>query len=150
MNTIEIEFSGTAQKALSTLSQRLSNLSPLMADIGELLLESTKQRFATSTSPDGVLWLPLKDGSGRKPLVLTGTMRDQIFPSSGPDYVEISASAKQAAWHQFGVAPFQRETRNFGFVEHPGITARPFLGLSAQDDLDIVSLVGAYIDDAVS
>lgn len=143
--TIEIE-SEKLQRALSEVQQRIGDMSPLMADIGELLTQSTKHRFATSTGPDGTPWAPLKDGSGRKPLVLTGTMRDQIFPTSGPDFVEIGASVKQAPWHQFGVDPFQIETKNFGFVDHPGIPARPFLGVSADDDAEIIKLAGAYLD----
>lgn len=143
MSLIDAEF----RRGIDTLIQRFGDLSPLMADIGELLTESTKRRFATSTAPDGSQWAPLKDGSGRNPLVLTGTMMDQIFPLSGSDFVEIGASAKQAPWHQFGVDPFQIETRNFGFVDHPGITARPFLGVSDQDQQDILALVNSYIQE---
>jgi phage virion morphogenesis protein len=147
MDGIIIEFeSEKLQRALSTVQQRIGDLSPLMADIGELLTQSTKQRFATSTAPDGTPWAPLKDGSGRKPLVLTGTTRDQIFPDSGSDFVEIVASTKQSPVHQFGADPFQIETKNFGFVEHPGVPARPFLGVSAADEAEIIKLAAAYID----
>jgi len=163
MNDIKITLSGNALTAFATLSQRMSDLSPLMADIGELLLESTRQRFRSGQAPDGTPWIPLRDGSGRTPLILTGTMRDQIFPASGSDFVEISASAKQAAWHQFGTDPYVIEAREgvaLKFpgasgpvfrrkVHHPGLPPRPFLGVSEQDDTDIVTLVGAYIDDAL-
>jgi phage virion morphogenesis protein len=135
------------QAAFSELVRRATNLSPVMADIDELLLESTKARFGTGTGPDGVRWKPLADRSGRAPLVKTGTMRDQIFPSSGPDFAEISATAKQAAWHQFGVRPYQVETRDHGFIEHPGIPARPFFGLSPDDVNSIVKLAGEYLID---
>lgn len=144
MSLIDAEF----RRGIDALMQRVGDLSPLMRDIGELLTERTKRRFETSTAPDGSPWAPLKDGSGRAPLVLTGTMRDQIFPTSGSDFVEIGASAKQAPWHQFGVDPFQVETRNFGFVDHPGIAARPFLGVSDQDQTDILALVAKHIESA--
>lgn len=131
---------------LGALVARISNMTPLMSDIAELLLLSTKRRFASGEDPDGNAWLPLKDGSGRHPLVLTGTMRDQIFAGSSSDFAEVSASAKQAPWHQFGVDPYQIETKNFGFVTHPGIPARPFLGLSDADETGILLLAAAYVD----
>lgn len=164
MNDITITLSGNALTAFATLGQRMSNLSPLMADIGELLVESTKRRFAAGVAPDGAQWAPLKDGSGRTPLNLTGTMRDQIFPRNGADFVEITATAKQAAWHQFGTGPYVIQARKGAAlqfsgsngpvfrrkVNHPGLPPRPFMGLSAQDDADIVALLGVYIDDALS
>lgn len=144
---ISIEFDDAElQRVFGRLTKRVADLSPLMADVGELLLESTKQRFVDGKAPDGTPWLPLKDGSGRAPLVLTGTMRDQIFAASGADFAEISATAKQARWHQFGVDPFQVEALNFGFVDHPGIPARPFMGVSADDERAIIDLALAYLD----
>ncbi|MDM7455770.1 MAG: phage virion morphogenesis protein [Tepidimonas sp.] len=41
------------REALDRLQRRLSDLSPVMRDIGELLVERSKPRFATSTDPDG-------------------------------------------------------------------------------------------------
>ena len=40
------------------LRASLTNLRPLMQDIGEHLTETTKQRFQTSTAPDGSPWAP--------------------------------------------------------------------------------------------
>lgn len=149
--------------AISSLAARIGDLSPLNADIGELLLESTRNtrnRFATGVGPDGVPWVPLKDGSGCTPLTLTGTMSDQIFPSNGADFVEISATAKQARWHQFGTDPYVILPRDGGTlrfggpngvvfakrVSHPGLPARPFIGLSTEDDAAILNLVNVYLD----
>lgn len=41
------------QEALARLRQRLADLTPVMQDIGEELVARAKQRFATSTGPDG-------------------------------------------------------------------------------------------------
>lgn len=41
------------QGALAQLRQRLGDLTPVMQDIGEELVARAKQRFATSTGPDG-------------------------------------------------------------------------------------------------
>jgi len=88
------------------LLERSRDLSGLMADIGETLTESTQRRFALGIAPDGTPWVPLADGSGRTLLVDTGRMRNDIAPSHGADWVEISAGARQARWHQEGTAPY--------------------------------------------
>lgn len=141
----------------SRLSARGQDLTPLMADIGELLTESTQRRFAEGVAPDGTPWAPLKRG-GRAPLLDTGRMRDEIFPSHGPDWVEISATARQARWHQEGTDPYvilPKGKKALAWpggpgprkkVDHPGLPARPFIGLSDQDRQDIEALVQAYLD----
>lgn len=94
------------------LQRRGTDLSPLMRDIGEVLTESAQKRFSTGLAPDGTPWVPLADNSGRTPLLDTGRMRDDISPSSGPDWVEIRAGAKQARWHQEGTDPYKIRPRN--------------------------------------
>ena len=55
MITVEITDQET-RKAFSNLIASAENPKQLMAQIGELLIDSTKQRFATSTAPDGSRW----------------------------------------------------------------------------------------------
>lgn len=43
---------------LHGLLQRGQDMRPVLQEIGEDMAESTKQRFATATSPDGVAWAP--------------------------------------------------------------------------------------------
>lgn len=43
--------------ALARLFRRLTDLTPVMDDIGEYMVESTKQRFNTGVAPDGRKWL---------------------------------------------------------------------------------------------
>lgn len=59
---------------------RGQDLAPLMADFGELLLESTQQRFLAGKSPEGITWAPVKRGG--RPLFDTRIMHDQIAPVS--------------------------------------------------------------------
>ncbi|HQU78034.1 MAG TPA: phage virion morphogenesis protein [Azonexus sp.] len=44
---------------LNEIARRIDNLSPAMRGIGELLAESTKERFSSSTGPDGQKWKAL-------------------------------------------------------------------------------------------
>ncbi len=134
-----------ARRWFGELLARGSDLTGLMRDIGDALVTSTQARFQTGIGPDGIAWVPLKDGSGRKPLLDTGRMRDDIFPTSGPDWVEISAAARQARWHQKGTDPYTIRPKGKKalawpggpgprkVVHHPGLPARPFMGLSIED-----------------
>jgi phage gpG-like protein len=169
---VKIEWDDREAQALfKELIRRGQDLSPLMADIGETLLESTQERFQTSTAPDGSIWPALRDGSGRQPLLDTGTMRDQIAPTTGRDFVELRATAKQARWHQEGTDPYVIFPKNgkalaFGAdisifggarnrqagkatvvkkVNHPGLPARAFMGVSAEDAVHIRALAAAYL-----
>lgn len=151
------------QAAFDRLTRLARDASPMMAEIAEHLLESTQRRFDTGTGPDGVPWVPLKDGSGRTPLRVSGTLRDQIFPSHGSDFAQITATTKYARWHQEGTAsyvilPVKGKALSFPGpggdkitrrkVNHPGLPPRPFLGLSDQDRADIEQIAGAYLEEA--
>ena len=52
-------------EVLRQLTQRLSpaGMRPIMLEIGEAVSESTRQRFLTSTAPDGTPWKRLADGT---------------------------------------------------------------------------------------
>jgi len=150
------------------LLERGERLGGLMTGISEILATSTNRRFADSIGPDGVKWTPLKDGSGRRPLVKTGAMLNRIEPRSGEDFAEIRATAKQAAWHQFGTDPYvilakpgkalswpglPSRTTKAGKtvpgavkkVNHPGLPARPFIGLSENDKEQIGNTAAAWV-----
>lgn len=147
-----------AQRWFGQLLARGSNMTGLMADIGEYLLESTQGRFDTGIGPDGIAWAPLKDGSGRTPLNQTRRMRDDMSPSSGADWVELTAHAKQARWHQEGTDPYEIRAKNGkalswpggpgprAKVNHPGLPARPFMGISDEDDRKIAELAIAWLE----
>ncbi len=45
-------------KALQDFQRAVGDLSPALKDIGAMLVESTQQRFNTSTGPDGQSWEP--------------------------------------------------------------------------------------------
>lgn len=44
--------------ALTRLSAALSDMTPAFQDIGEILIDSTKQRFGQGIAPDGSRWAP--------------------------------------------------------------------------------------------
>lgn len=129
--------------ALRRLMQRTSNLRPLMLEIGEELEESTKERFASQTSPDGAPWAPLssryvsskakRKSPGRDQiLTLTGALRRTIhYQEASANSVTIGTDRKYAATHQFG---------------RDKIPARPFLGLSGADRYTILRLIEEHLE----
>lgn len=154
-----------AQAALSELTKRGTDLRPLMQELGEYLSETTKQRFQTSTAPDGSRWAPnapatylsylgkykgsfgtsgriTKAGAGRasgkKPLIgETGRLSSEIYYRADGRSVEIGSGLVYSAIHQFGgEAGLGRKVR---------IPARPYLGLSEQDRSAIGEIAASYL-----
>ncbi len=54
---ITVEFNGASVlTALSRLQRATSDISPALLEVGEVLTESTKQHFASTTAPDNAGW----------------------------------------------------------------------------------------------
>lgn len=162
----EIDMS-QADALFRELIARSTNLRPLMQDLGEYLSETTKQRFETSIAPDGSRWKPnapatylaylgafkssfgkggkiTKAGAGRasgkKPLVgETRRLGGEIAYQADASSVEIGSSLVYSAIHQFG--------GQAGRGKATTIPARPYLGLSADDQAFIVERAAAYLTD---
>ena len=158
---------------LGRLADRFSpaDLSPVMQEIGESLAESTQQRFSTSTGPDGKRWAPLaqstvlarlgkisgayakKSGKlsskgggavmGMRPLVETGILQDTIRYQliDGGAGVEIGTNRFAGEWDA-GAAVHQFGSRD-GLIP-----ARPFLGLSGDDQAEVLDILGRFLDEA--
>lgn len=131
---------------LQAIQHRSSNLRPLLLEIGEDLTESTKQRFVTTTDPDGNKWLlnsvlsTLLYKNGDTPLTDEGHLAASIhYAMLGNEGVEIGTNADQGAMMQFGGTK----------AEFPhlwgDIPARPYLGVSEDDKQNILELVTSYL-----
>lgn len=108
--------------------ERARNMRPVLAEIGEDMAESTKQRFSTTTAPDGSAWAPnsaltmarysanfarKKDGdftkasaariAGKKPLTgETKALGSTINYQVGDGSVSIGSPMVYAGTQQFG------------------------------------------------
>lgn len=145
------------------LSQRIRTirnslaLPVLTAEIGELLLRRTLDRFDREVDPDGKPWKPLsgqtlitkrrKGSGGRKMLVESGVLRasiDVIKGGSGSTFTNTGAgvrigvqegkSAKVARWQNNGTGH---------------VPARRFLGIGALDVKSVDSFLRRRADNAV-
>lgn len=155
MIRIEID-DAQVKSALSRLSAKVADPKPALRDIGEFLVETTKQRFATSTDPKGNPWTPnsrvtilahLKSNpkaGSKKPLIATGglgrSFRYQIEGNDllvGSNWNPFGKMENGAAIHQFGGPAGKDKSVN--------IPARPFLGISDVDREAIERTVLSYL-----
>lgn len=159
---------------LEEIARQVDNMRPAYAAIGEALAESTKQRFSNSTGPDGKRWAPnapatvlakLGEISGaytkkgrlskkgaaavmsQRPLVDSGILQDTITWQADSTGVEIGTNRFSnddpegggwtggAAVHQFG-------------SKNGKIPARPFLGLSADDERTVLDILSEHLRQA--
>ena len=144
-------FDGTAAiEHLSGLVDAINDPSPLLAELGEYGLRSTRARFKTQTAPDGTAWAALqpwyqKDKRRNKNRILTlnGYLRGQMtWQLVGDRTVEIGSNLPYAAVHQFGATIKPRAAKVLIFRGHAAksvtIPARPYLGLSDADQNELV------------
>lgn len=153
-----------------------SNLLPLMAEIGSELEDSTRERFQTKTAPDGVPWVPLRPSSLERKkgtlLLESGDLRDSVQHQASGNAVEIFYGKRYGDWHQQGTDPYEIRPRaatnpDWGSehgggalwwpgarhpvakVFHPGLPARPFLGVSDADREAILEATRDFVAEVV-
>lgn len=132
--------------ALQRLRDRVGNIRPALAEIGDLMSESTKRRFGTTTSPDGEAWESNSDvtiarkGHARPLTGTSGVLMDSIHPVLDGDFaVEIGSGQDQAAMMQFGGTKEE-------FPHLWGdIPARPYLGVSEEDKTAILAVINRHL-----
>ena len=153
--------------ALAKLSGAYQNLKPVMEGIGALLASSTEQRFMAGRGPDGQAWKPLSEvtkkrrrkgpgsSSNMDPLRDTGVLMNGITHNAGRDWLEVGSPEIYAAMQQFGAAQgaFGRgnyKTRKGSFpIPWGDVPGRPFLGLSDDDDDEIMRFLSKYMEGIV-
>lgn len=123
---------------LTALYQRLNgDLTPLMKAIGAILESSTRERFSTKKSPDGIAWenlLPdtVKAKGNSEILVDKGDLMKSITHHANADSVVVGSDRHYAKYHQSGGVN--------------NLVARPFLGLSEDDKSTIGDLIEDFIN----
>lgn len=124
---------------LRALENRLGNLRPFFLDIGEALLNSTRERFTTQTAPDGSPWAPLSpDYKKRKKkhsdliLTLNGYLRGTLDYSATKDELRLGSPLEYAAAQHFGDPEIN-------------MPSREFLGLSGDDNVMILDALEDWL-----
>ncbi|MDX8378241.1 MAG: phage virion morphogenesis protein, partial [Mariprofundales bacterium] len=97
-------------QVLQHLLNAVTDLTPAMREIGEMLKLSHDDRFREQVSSDGEAWAPLSENTKkRKPehlqdkiLQLSGALRLNLAYNADNNGLEFGSNAIYAATHQFG------------------------------------------------
>ncbi len=175
---IEIEFKDDEiSGGLSRLQAALTDLTPVMQDLGEYFVDSTKQRFMAGTAPDGSPWAPKSEATKAtyrrrgdkvddRPLFgPSGALSSGIFHRAGSDSVAWGSSRIYAGVMQFGAAqgqfgaamgrtrPSEKRASSqdyFSPIPWGDIPARPFLGLSSEDRDVVLEEIAEWLERSVT
>lgn len=153
-------------EAILDVLQRLyaatGDLRPALKNIGEYEAPATKDRIAKGVTPEGLPFAPLDPlyaATKKGPGILRGESGDLasiVYQLAGDDSVEIGNDTPHGAIHQFGgvIRPKNAAALVFSlggrtvFASQVTIPARPYLGVSEEDEREILAIVADYLDDA--
>ena len=163
---ITIEFNDDElAPALARLDASLGDLTPLMEELGELWLASTRDRMKDGEDAEGNKFAPRSEVTVQRyieqglsygaPLNRSGDMRLNLAFDAGPDYIRIGSNAIQAAVMQFGAeqgefgAFIGKDSKGRDHLHHipwGDIPARPFLGFSEEDRTSFIAQIEDWLE----
>lgn len=158
---------------LEALRQRTGNMSPVLKAIGEDMMERVKQRFASSTAPDGKPWAPntqatliryLQSRGGfsektgkitakgqklainKKPLIGNGGDLSRQFDVDATDNsVTVGSTKKYAAMQQYGGTKSQFPNLWGDIPARPFMPITPDGKLYPQEEREILATLQEYL-----
>ncbi len=151
----------TLDPALTAVATAKADMTPVMDAVGELLLFSSQDRIRDGEQPDGTPFAPRAQTTLDRytklgltfgtPLNVLGDMRNTLFYQADQDSVEYGSNAIQAAVMQFGATKGAFGKASNGILVPWGtIPARPFIGLSDEDQDNIVAELEDWLQEAAS
>jgi phage virion morphogenesis protein len=131
------------RRGFRQLEGLMTNTTPVMRAIGVGLVGSTHMRFLTQTDPDGQAWQALNTGYAE------GKRNSRILTESGRLRNSINAKAS----NQFGATIVPVRATHLWFriggnlIKADSVTlpARPFLGISSDDEAMIAETVFGFV-----
>lgn len=148
---------GGLDKAIQGAVNKLeSHKKQLMASIGEGLVSSTSKRFEQGEAPDGTAWLPSRRAQeeGGQTLVDNAELKKSIDYAATASTVMVGTNLPYAYIHQKGgiIRPKSKKSLKFKtpdgktvFAKSVKIPARPYLGISEQDQADAQAAIADFL-----
>lgn len=128
-------------------------------EIGEYLVSETHERFKKGVGPDGKAWPPSRRASaeGGQTLVDSKVLQNSMTFKASAGRVEVGTNDKRAAVHQNGATIKAKRAKFLKFKvgdqwvakKQVKIPARPFLGISDHDQVEIARIIGDAIEEAI-
>lgn len=152
---------------LSELGHSLTDLTNVMDSIGRELVNSASERIGTTNiGPDGQAWVPSHRvrETGGKTLLKSGLLQRSINSQAAPDHVIVGSNMVYAAVMHFGAEQGEfgaamgrtepstkRPQSQSYFTPLPwgDIPARPYIGISEEDEMSIRDVVAVHISSIV-
>lgn len=159
--TLELRLRGDGafEAVLGGLVRGFDNLEPLMEIFGVYLESSTIERFDTETAPDGSAWqqsIRAKEEGGQT-LTDSSQLRSSIHAEPSSSSVRWGSNKINARMMNDGGTirakgggklTFQLPGGlGFRSVDQVTIPARPFLGINAEDEAELVALTEDFAAD---
>lgn len=102
-------------RTLDGISERVSDLAPVVRLMAPVAAGEVRQRFNAQQSPEGMAWLPLRHRrprGGKLALLDTGKLRASISgKAEGTDTIVVGTNVEYARLHQFGGVIVPRRAR---------------------------------------
>lgn len=157
--TIRADGLDQIERKLAKLQAQLGDLSPLMSVIGQYLSESNRIGFLDGKGPDGKPWKPSirVQLMGGQTMLDGGNLQKSIHSEHGRNFVAVGTNDHRAPMLHFGGRIVPKAGKALAFqlpggqavtVKSVTIPARPFLGVSSDDEVQIGEIVYDYLRDA--
>ena len=151
---------GRSRQALRETLALLQDMTPVYTDIGDYMVQATRQRFVKGIGPDGVAWAPKREstleryrrlgyGALGRPLIGPGkALSRQIQTIVSQGGVTIGSALIYSGVMQDGAAKgaFGADSRGRP-IPWGRIPPRVWLGISADDDAAIVDISDEHLED---
>jgi phage gpG-like protein len=170
--SINVEFDDSRVLArLKSLERAGGNMQLAFQDIGEYLLISHRERFDKEQAPDGTPWEPLAESTLRRKMLKgvrkgKGQKRKSLTTGKGTKAGAINALARSKILVErsdlrdtlryqassdgllFGTDRIYGASHQFGDDDR-NIPAREFLGLSDEDQAEIIAIIDSHLEAAM-
>lgn len=159
MTQLSVQFAiGPSRVAIQQAVRQLADMTPVFQDIGEYMIQATRQRFVEGKAPDGSAWAPKRPstldryrrlgyGSLSRPLVgPSRALSRQIQSIVAKDSVTVGSPMIYSGVMQNGAAKgaFGADRRGRP-IPWGTIPARVWLGISRDDETAIVEIVDEHL-----
>jgi len=157
---IETEGTRAIEQRMAQLIVRFEDLTPLTEAMGVYLESATIDRFDTETAPDGNRWeqsIRAREEGG-KTLTDSAQLRSSITSEADASSTAVGTNKIYAGVHQDGATITAKSSPRLTFqlpgglgfrsVESVEVPARPFLGLSRDDEIELHALAEDFARDA--
>ena len=150
--TITLDDAAFSRWLTQTLG-RITHLEDALKEIGDILVQSTQNRFGTKIAPSGATWAPNSPvtvaikGHGSQLRGESKALGDTIHPQlDGTKAVEVGSNMIYSAVQQFGqLKGASGSTRRGAPIPWGDIPPRPFVGVSQEDEERITEIMADYL-----